>query len=232
MSATPLPAAPFVPPYFSQQLRRYLPLAIVIALHVAFFYALRSGMLHQAAKAALPKEIYVKLISEEPAPQPRPQPAEPKTVPVVKKTVPKPKPKPIIKHEPSPKAISEPTPPPQAQPPQPPAEAAPPAPPAPAAPSVPATPKIISGVAYVNAPRPVYPPLDARMGNEGTVTLRVLINEKGRAEKIDVQKSSGSLRMDDAARDAVMRALFKPYIEDGKAIPVYAIIPINFTLSR
>ncbi|HWT71601.1 MAG TPA: energy transducer TonB, partial [Oxalicibacterium sp.] len=115
---------------------------------------------------------------------------------------------------------------------QPPAEAAPPSPPAPAAPSVPATPKIISGVAYINAPRPVYPPLDARMGNEGTVTLRVLINEKGRAEKIDVQKSSGSLRMDDAARDAVMRALFKPYIEDGKAIPVYAIIPINFTLSR
>jgi periplasmic protein TonB len=232
MSATPLPAAPSVPPYFSQQLRRYLPLVVVIGLHVAFFYALQSGLLHQAAKTALPKEIYVKLISEEPAPQPRPQPAEPKTVPVVKKSVPKPTPKPIVKHEPSPKAISEPTPP---TPPQPPVDAAPPSPPAPAAPAAPAqpaTPKIISGVAYINAPRPVYPPLDARMGNEGTVTLRVLINDKGRAEKVDVQKSSGSLRMDDAAREAVMRALFKPYIEDGKAIPVYAIIPINFTLSR
>jgi len=230
MSATPLPATSFVSPYFSQQLRRYLPLVIVIGLHAAFFYALRSGMLHQAARSALPKEIYVRLISEEPAPHP--QPAEPKTVPVVKKSVPRPKPKPVIKHEPSPKAISEPTPP---APPQPPVEAAPPsppAPPAPPAPAQPAAPKIVSGVAYINAPRPVYPPLDARMGNEGTVTLRVLINEKGRAEKVDIRKSSGSQRMDDAARDAVMRALFKPYIEDGKAIPVYAIIPINFTLSR
>lgn len=230
MSATPLLATSAIPPYFSQQLRRYLPLVIVIGLHVLFFYALRSGLLHQAAKATLPREIYVKLISEEPAPHP--QPAEPKTVPVVKKPVPRPTPKPIIKHEPSPKAISEPTPP---TPPQPPVEAAPPSPPAPAvpaAPAPPATPKIISGVAYINAPHPVYPPLDARMGNEGTVTLRVLINEKGRAEKVNVQKSSGSLRMDDAARDAVMRALFKPYIEDGKAISVYAIIPINFNLSR
>jgi len=231
MSATPLSASP-VSPYFSQQLRRYLPLVIVIALHVAFFYALKSGLLHQAVKTALPKEIYVQLISEEPAPQPRPQPSEPKTVPVVKKSEPKPTPKPIVKREPSPKAISEPTPP---TPPQPPVDSAPPSPPAPAAPAAPtqpATPKIISGVAYINAPRPVYPPVDARMGNEGTVTMRVLINEKGRAEKVDIQKSSGSQRMDDAARDAVMRALFKPYIEDGKAIPVYAIIPINFTLSR
>jgi protein TonB len=213
-------------------LRRCLPLVIVIGLHVAFFYALRSGLLHQTAKTPLPKEIYVKLISEDPAPQPHPQPAEPKTVPVVQKPVPKPTPKPVVKREPSPKAISEPTPP---TPPQPPVEAAPPAPPAPpapAAPAPPAAPKIVSGVAYINAPRPVYPPLDARMGNEGTVTLRVLINDKGRAEKIDIRKSSGSPRMDEAARDAVMRATFKPYIEDGKAIPVYAIIPINFTLSR
>jgi protein TonB len=231
MSATRLPASRLLPPYLSQQLRRFLPLVIVIALHVAFFYALQNGLLHQAAKAVLPKEIYVRLIAEEPAPQPQPQPAEPKTVPVVKKTVPRPTPKPIIRHEPAPKAISEPTPPSPPEP-QPPADAAPPAPPAPAARAAPAAPKIISGVAYVNAPRPVYPPLDARMGNEGKVTLRVLINEKGRAEKVDVQKSSGSLRMDDAARDAVMRALFKPYLEDGKPIPVYAIIPINFTLSR
>ena len=70
------------------------------------------------------------------------------------------------------------------------------------------------------------------MGNEGAVTLRVLINEKGRAEKVEVQKSSGSLRMDDAARDAVIRALFKPYLEDGKPTPAYAIVPINFTLSK
>jgi protein TonB len=28
----------------------------------------------------------------------------------------------------------------------------------------------------------------------------------------------------------VLRALFKPHVEDGKAIPVYALVPINFQL--
>lgn len=231
MSATPISSTtPLLSPFLSRQLRRFGPLAAIIGLHIAFFYALQSGLLHRAVKAALPKEIYVNFITEEPAPQPKPQPAEPKTVPVVKKQITRPTPKPVVTQTPSPQAITE-----QATPPQqskePPAEASP-APPAPAAPAAPAPPKTISGVAYINAPRPVYPPLDARMGNEGTVTLRVLINDKGRAEKVDVQKSSGSLRMDDAGRDAVMRATFKPYIEDGKAIAVYAIVPINFTLNK
>ena len=28
----------------------------------------------------------------------------------------------------------------------------------------------------------------------------------------------------------LLRALFKPFIEDGKAVPAYAIVPINFQL--
>ncbi len=220
-------SAPRLPPYLSQALRKYAPLIVIIALHIAFFYALRSGLVHQVAKA-LPREIFANFITEEPAPQPRPQAVEPKTVPVVKQQVTRPTPRPIVTEKPSPQAITEaPSPPQESK--EPPSVAAPAAP---SAPSVPATPKLISGVSYINAPRPVYPPLDARMGNEGTVTLRVLINEKGRADKVEIQKSSGSLRMDDAARDAVMRALFKPYLEDGKPTPAYAIVPINFTLNR
>jgi protein TonB len=228
MNATSIQSSvPRLPPFLSKLLKQYGPLIIIIALHIAFFYALRSGLVHQVAKA-LPTEIFASFITEEPAPQPRPQPAEPKTVPVVKKQVTRPTPRPIVTETPSPQAITEaPSPPQESK--EPPSVAAPAAP---SAPSVPATPKLISGVSYINAPRPVYPPLDARMGNEGTVTLRVLINDKGRAEKMEIQKSSGSLRMDDAARDAVMRALFKPYLEDGKPTPAYAIVPINFTLNR
>ncbi len=220
-------SAPRLPPYMSQALRKYAPLIIIILLHIALFYALRSGLMHQVAQV-LPREIFATFITEEPAPQPRPQPAEPKTVPVVKKQVTKPTPRPVVTEKPSPQAITE-TPSPPQESKEPPSVAAPAAP---SAPSVPATPKLVSGVSYINAPRPAYPPLDARMGNEGTVTLRVLINDKGRAEKVEVQKSSGSLRMDDAARDAVMRALFKPYMEDGKPIPVSVIVPINFTLNK
>jgi protein TonB len=60
--------------------------------------------------------------------------------------------------------------------------------------------------------------------------LRVLIGEKGQAEQVTIQKSSGSEKLDEAGRQAVLRALYKPYIEDGKAIPVYALVPINFQL--
>lgn len=219
--------APVLPPYLKQQLRRFGPLLIIIGLHIALFYALRSGLMHQVAQI-LPREIVASFVTlQPPAPEPKPQPT-PKTVPVVKKTV-TPKPRPVVTDKPAPQAITEEAPPP-AEPSKAPPSDAPPS--APSAPAVPATPKTISGVSYINAPRPVYPPLDARMGNEGTVTLRVLINEKGRAEKVEVQKSSGSLRMDDAAREAVMRALFKPYLEDGKPAPAFAIVPINFTLNR
>ncbi|WP_335340169.1 energy transducer TonB [Collimonas arenae] len=76
-----------------------------------------------------------------------------------------------------------------------------------------------------------YPAVSKRMGEEGKSVIRVLINDKGRAERVEIQKSSGSSRLDEAAKQAVMRALFKPYTEDGKAMPVFAIVPINFQLS-
>lgn len=219
----------------SPLLRKLTPLIIIVGLHAALLYALQVGLLTHPAMQAAPKEIIASLITltPEPVPQPKPQPPKPEVKPVVK-PVAKPKPQPVIKPKPSPQAITEtaPPPPPPEKSSEPPSETAVSAPaPAPAAATA-ARPKIVTGVAYINAPRPVYPALDARMGNEGTVTLRVLINDRGNADKVEIQKSSGSSRMDEAARAAVLRAKFRPYLEDGKAIPVYAIVPINFTLSN
>ena len=70
------------------------------------------------------------------------------------------------------------------------------------------------------------------MGEEGQVILRVLINEKGRSERVEIQKTSGSPRLDEAGRQAVQRALFKPYTENGQPMPVYAIVPIKFQLEN
>lgn len=226
---------PALSPSSSPLFRKLTPLIIIIGLHAALLYALQAGLLTHPAMQAAPKEIIASLITltPEPVPQPKPQPPKPKVEPVVK-PVAKPKPQPIIKPKPSPQAITEaaPPPPPPEKSSEPPAETTvATSAPAPAAATA-ARPKIVTGVAYINAPRPVYPALDARMGNEGTVTLRVLINDRGHADKVEIQKSSGSLRMDDAARTAVLRATFRPYLEDGKAIPVYAIVPINFTLSN
>lgn len=68
------------------------------------------------------------------------------------------------------------------------------------------------------------------MGEEGKVVLRVLVSEKGRPERVEVHRTSGSPRLDEAARQAAQRAVFKPHVEDGRAVPVFAIIPIRFQL--
>ena len=101
-----------------------------------------------------------------------------------------------------------------------------------APPPPPLLPKIISGVEYLKAPKPEYPPLSKRMGEEGRVTLHVLVNEKGHPDQVNVQQTSGSSRLDDEARQAILRSQFKPHIEDGKAIAVYTIVPITFHLDN
>ncbi|MFZ6819543.1 TonB family protein [Undibacterium sp. Ji22W] len=94
----------------------------------------------------------------------------------------------------------------------------------------PAGPKVISAVEYIQAPQADYPPMARRMGEEGRVVMQVLVNDKGRAEKVEILKSSGFARLDESAKVALLRALFKPYVEDGKATMVLATASINFSL--
>ncbi|MFZ3290481.1 MAG: energy transducer TonB, partial [Telluria sp.] len=101
-----------------------------------------------------------------------------------------------------------------------------------AAAAPPAAPRTItSGVEYIHAPQPVYPQLSRRMGEQGKVILRILVNEKGLPDQVLVQTSSGSARLDEAGRQAALRALFKPYLEDGRAVAVFVIVPLNFQLA-
>ncbi len=84
---------------------------------------------------------------------------------------------------------------------------------------------------YILAPQPVYPQMSKRMGEQGKVVLRILVNENGKPDQVTVQTSSGSARLDEAGRQAALRALFKPHMEDGRAVSVYAIVPLVFTLA-
>ncbi|MGH8809433.1 MAG: energy transducer TonB [Noviherbaspirillum sp.] len=224
----PFPPAASLPLLLWQQLTRFGPLGAIILLHIAFFYALQSGLLRQAVQA-LPKEVMVTFITPEPKREtPKPQPPAPKTVPVVKKSVtPPPAPVPVVNNTPSQQAITVPpaAPTPVAAEPAAPVVAAPPAPPA-----APRT--ITSGIEYLQAPQPEYPAMSRRLSEEGKAVLRVLVNEKGRPERVDVQKTSGSARLDEAARQAVLRAVFKPFMEDGKAVAAFAIVPIRFQLDN
>ena len=232
MPATALPAPRRAASPLWQQARRGGPLGLIILLHIGFFYALQSGLLRQAAQA-LPAEVFASFITPDSPPvpaAPKPQPAPPKTVAIVKRSV-APAPLPVLNTTPSPQAITAAA---QAASPPAAAEAAPaPAPAAPAAPSVAAAPKTISsGVEYLQLPQPEYPSISRRMGEEGQVVLRVLVDAKGHPERVEVQKSSGKPRLDEAGRQAVLRALFRPHIDDGQAVAVYVIVPIKFQLNN
>ncbi|WP_342118340.1 energy transducer TonB [Pseudoduganella sp. OTU4001] len=202
-------------------------IAVVVALHAVLGYAAVNGTMHRLVDR-IPEVVNVTFV----APPPPPPASQPKTVEVAQKA-------PSIAPPPLPMlpVVVENTitaPPSQARV----TEAAPSTPAvvapvnaAPAAAPAPAGPRVISSVEYIRAPQPVYPSVSRRMGEQGVVTLRVLVNEKGYAEQASVQKSSGSNNLDEAGRAAVMRALFKPYVEDGKAQSVYVVVPINFQMS-
>lgn len=92
-------------------------------------------------------------------------------------------------------------------------------------------PKLITTVEYVREPAPRYPPLSRKLREQGLVMLRVLIDEQGTACSIEIESSSGYARLDRAAREAVARAAFRPYIEDGEPRRAVVLIPIEFYLN-
>jgi protein TonB len=224
-----------------QQVRSIVPLCMIILAHVGVFYALQSGLIRQPGQAnqSEPKEIFASLISANSPPEPMLQKQLHAPEAATRRIEPPTPVKPIPQHQaPSEHAIT--TPPVAPQPvlqPQPAASvattastASPSMPSTPAAPTQPKT--LTSGVEYLQAPQPDYPPISRRMSEEGRVILRVLVNDKGRTENVEVQTSSGSTRLDESARQALKHALFKPHSEDGRAVAVYAIVPITFKLNK
>ena len=215
---------------FDKKRNKFAPLMAIVVLHIAGFYAIQSGLLSRVVTAAMPTITTISIIAP-PAPPKPPAPSVPKTVelsaPVPRAVIP---PLPLIAVAPSEPTITPPQP--TRAEAAPVATAAPTAPPAPSpTPPAPATPRTVSSVEYIKAPQLIYPNLSRRLGESGTVVLRILINEKGLPEQILIQKSTGYTNLDEAGRQAAQRALFKPMIENGKPVPVYVLVPLTFQLS-
>ncbi len=86
------------------------------------------------------------------------------------------------------------------------------------------------GVSYLNNPAPDYPATSRRLGEEGRVLMRVLVSSDGAAEDVQIEKSSGSERLDDAAIKAVKRWRFIPAKKNNQALSAYVIVPVKFSL--
>jgi protein TonB len=85
---------------------------------------------------------------------------------------------------------------------------------------------------YLQNPKPVYPAMSRRLGEEGKVVLRVRVSVQGQPLTVEVSKSSGFPRLDDAARLAVERWRFVPARQGNEPIEASVLVPLNFTLSN
>lgn len=87
------------------------------------------------------------------------------------------------------------------------------------------------GVAYLNNPAPNYPAISRRMTEEGRVLLRVLVSADGSAETVQLEKTSGFNRLDQAAIEAVKKWQFIPAKKAGHALSAYVLVPVKFSLN-
>ena len=78
----------------------------------------------------------------------------------------------------------------------------------------------------------IYPRIAKKEGWEGTVTLLVVVDVKGKPAEITVDKSSGHKVLDNAAIHAVRKWIFSP-AKDGN-IPIRSSVklPVHFSLTQ
>ena len=110
----------------------------------------------------------------------------------------------------------------------------------PATPSIaPANPAPVVGSAPIEATlayRAVplaYPQQALRAHMEGTVVLKVLVNEQGVPQEATVEQSSGYTLLDRSAREQVLRGWkFQPAMVSGQAVRAWARVPVSFNLNQ
>lgn len=107
---------------------------------------------------------------------------------------------------------------------------APPQPPA--APPAPVPPKLVpaTSVRYLVPPAIEVPLASRRLGESGTVLLRVLVDVKGLPRQVSVHRSSGFARLDEQALAAMRQARFQPQTDNGIAVEWLVIAPLQYEI--
>lgn len=204
--------------------------ASVVLLHLGALWALHSGLLRRTVETVVPIEVLSDLITP-PAPRadvpPTPAPATPAA-----RSAPRPAAQAAPQLQAAPDSPPSPNAPAAVTTPQP--AAAPIGAPVAAEAVAPAAPARVeppsTDADYLNNPRPAYPPLSKRMGEQGKVVVRVLIGADGLPQKADIRTSSGFERLDQAALATVMKWRYVPGKRAGVPEAMWFNVPINFVL--
>ena len=208
------------------QNRRLLIASSVLVLHLAALWLLQSGLMQRAVEIIVPVEVLSELISppvpvaeQLPAPPARPKQLPPPVPPQAQPTPPQP----VASTEPAPVQAPAPV---ATTPAAPPIEAA-------TVTTAAAAARIelpSSNAAYLNNPRPAYPALSRRLGEQGKVVVRVLIGVDGTAQQAEIRTSSGYARLDQAALATVRSWRYVPGKRGGVPEAMWFNVPINFVL--
>jgi periplasmic protein TonB len=96
--------------------------------------------------------------------------------------------------------------------------------------TVQAQPNVEAKPNYLKNPEPVYPELARRRHQEGLVLLAVKITAQGRAERVEIKKTSGFSLLDNAAVEAVRDWEFQPARIGSLALESEIEVPVRFEL--
>jgi protein TonB len=191
--------------------RRLTGLIITVALHIALIYALIHGLARKIVEIVVPP-LETKIIEEIKPPAPdKPPPPPPKLETPPPPFIPPPEVNIQMPMQQAPTIT-----------------AVAPTPPPPAPVFVPTPPRpTVNTAPVVNAAscdKPEYPPAARRANETGTVLLNFLIDVNGKVIDSKVERSSGSRRLDEAARNGLELCTFKPATADGKPLRAWARI--------
>lgn len=79
-------------------------------------------------------------------------------------------------------------------------------------------------------PRPPYPALSKRLGEQGQVVIKVWVNTNGEVTEGSVKTSSGFGRLDAIALNTVLRWRFAPGSVSGVPQAMWVNVPVRFVL--
>lgn len=97
-------------------------------------------------------------------------------------------------------------------------------------PTAPALQQPSSDADYLNNPKPGYPPMSRRLGEQGNVVVHTLIGADGVPQKAEILRSSGFERLDRAALETAMKWRYVPGKRAGVAEAMWFKVPLRFVL--
>ncbi|MEY4736857.1 MAG: hypothetical protein RL302_1176 [Pseudomonadota bacterium] len=218
--------------------RKIIIVISVLAFHAAALWAVQTGLLRRVSEALLPPEILVMVMdpaaptapqakmppapAKAAAPAPRAAPTaaplavqETATAPTLNTSTAPTTPAPIAALASNTAVVS---------------SATPTTTPTPHTQAAPKVELPSSDADYLNNPKPPYPPLSKRLGEQGKVVVHTLIGADGVAQKADIKQSSGFDRLDQAAVATALRWRYVPGKRAGVPEAMWFNVPFNFVL--